>query len=117
MMQMPQPPLVQSITMQPLMQQQYAAVGSGCQRLAPFADLFVKQQVQLLEVMTGFEEANKYDIFVRKAPQIPMGAHWLVLIALSHAGLVGAGAWPAAAPVSVPRGRGIRLLFPAVRSV
>eukprot|EP01051_Picozoa_sp_SAG22_P003129 SAG22_NODE_149_length_17456_cov_5.058363_4_plen_383_part_00 len=36
---------------------------TGADRLAPFGDLFIKQQIDMLEAFTGFEEGNKYDIF------------------------------------------------------
>jgi hypothetical protein len=45
-------------------QQVQQAPGPGDYRiLAQFGDLFIKQQIEMLEIFTGFEGANKYDIF------------------------------------------------------
>eukprot|EP01048_Picozoa_sp_COSAG05_P017852 COSAG05_NODE_2510_length_2968_cov_4.077727_2_plen_193_part_00 len=35
----------------------------GYHVLAQFGDLFIKQQIEMLEVFTGFEGQNKYDVF------------------------------------------------------
>ena len=59
MQQMPMQP-----QMVPMQQQQQAAYsnGGGVGVLAQFGDLFIKQQVEILEAFTGFETANAYDI-------------------------------------------------------
>jgi hypothetical protein len=48
--------------------------GGGCSILAQFGDMFVKQQVELLEMITGFETANSYHIFGGMSPQPVMFA-------------------------------------------
>jgi hypothetical protein len=40
-----------------------AGLQAGCERLAPFGDLFIQQQIEMMEVFTGFEGANHYNIF------------------------------------------------------
>eukprot|EP01050_Picozoa_sp_SAG11_P021944 SAG11_NODE_4017_length_2105_cov_3.338983_3_plen_162_part_00 len=54
-MQMPQQTPMQPQMQMQMQPQMHAPVGSGVARLAPFDSLFVKQQIELLEVMTGFE--------------------------------------------------------------
>ena len=40
-----------------------AGLQAGCERLAPFGDLFIQQQIEMMEMFTGFEGANHYNIF------------------------------------------------------
>ena len=76
MVQTPAPATAPHMSMpqvvQPVMQQQQVVAafqqpigqqGTDYRVLAQFGDLFVKQQVEMLEVFTGFEGQNKYDIF------------------------------------------------------
>ena len=70
MMQMQQPQ--QQMQMQPGMQQPgqvHQVAGSDYRMLAAFGDLFIKQQIEMLEAFTGFETENKYDIFAAGGTQ------------------------------------------------
>ena len=48
--------------MQPQMVQPQTMQASGVGELAAFGDLFIKQRVEMLEALSGFETANEYDI-------------------------------------------------------
>jgi hypothetical protein len=47
---------------QQMMQPQAMQAAPGIAELAAFGDLFIKQRVEVIEVLTGFETANEYDI-------------------------------------------------------
>ena len=53
--------VAQPMQMQP-MQPMQPMGGFGVAMLAQFGDLFIKQRVEMLEAITGFETANAYDI-------------------------------------------------------
>ena len=72
-----QPAMAMPMGGQQMMQQQapsqMVAQGSvGLQMFAPFGDMFIKQRVELLEAITGFETANAYDIFAGGHPGAPI---------------------------------------------
>ena len=48
---------------------------TGADRLAPFGDLFIQQQVSMIEAFVGYEEGNKYDIFGASPPRNSDTAH------------------------------------------
>jgi hypothetical protein len=61
-----QPMAQQPMMQQPMMMQQQPMQmmsGSDYRMLAGFGDLFIKQQIEMLEAFTGFETENRYDIF------------------------------------------------------
>ncbi len=64
MMQQPQVMQQPQMMMQPQMMQ-----GNSYQMLAGFGDLFIRQQVEMVEAFTGFETENKYDIFAMGGTQ------------------------------------------------
>lgn len=67
MMMQQQPQMMmqpQQMGMQPQMMQ-----GNSYHMLAAYGDLFIKQQIEMLEAFTGFETENKYDIFAQGGAQ------------------------------------------------
>ena len=66
----PTMPVAQPMGQMQMIQPQMMQSG-GVAALAAFGDLFIKQRVEMLEAMTGFETANSYDILGTTA----MGMH------------------------------------------